>query len=150
MIEAYLQVSGVPGNSADKAHPGWIELHKLVVEPYRARRPVVGVDPSLGKPIRVHVWTLLGSHEPDLNKALHSGAELASAVIEIMKSVNKTPVVKQRIRMKGVQVMAYDLNRDPGLKIPTMQFSLAPTTYSYEVGSALQTTFEHEQAHASG
>ena len=150
MAIAYLQASGVPGNSADKAHLGWIELYKIVVEPVRANKPTVGINPSASRPIRVHAWTLVGPHESGLYKAQYSGAELTSAVIEIMKSVNNSSVVKQRIRMNTVHVMAYELNRDPGLKIPTMQFALVPETYTYEVGSALQHTIEHEQPHASG
>lgn len=148
MIKAYLQVSGVPGNSADPAHLGWIELFKLVVEPDWASSPPAGAGTAWVRPIRVYAWSMLGPHAGELHMAREKGTEFASAVLEVVQTVNNRPVVKQRLRMTTVHVMSYQLNRDPGLKKPTTPFVLVPATYSYEVGSALL-TLEHEQSHAA-
>lgn len=146
MANAYLQVSGVPGNSADPARPGWIELFKLDVKPDWASRPA-GAGTAWVRPIRVYAWSILGPHGPDLQVARDSGKEFASGVLEIVKLVNNKPVVKKRIRMTTVRVMEYLLNRDPGFIKPIAQFVLVPATSFYEVGSAL---IDHEQPHAAG
>lgn len=150
MVVAYLQVSGVHGNSTDAAHPKWIELFKIEVKSDSTSRPPAGAGTSWVRPISVHAWSILGPHALDLHVARDSGQGFGSAVLEVMKSVNDTPIVKQRLRMTAVHVISYQRIRDPGLVKPIAKFVLVPADYSYEVGSRLLMTLAHEQAHAAG
>lgn len=142
MSKAYVQVSGVPGNSD---RPGWIELFKLEVNTDWKGKPSVAVGMSWIRPIRVYAWSVQGPHTDDLQAAWTSGKKFASAVLEVVKIINKNPVVKQRVRMKNVSVINFQLNSDPGYVKPIAQFALGPDSYVYEVGSALQFTREPKE-----
>ena len=151
MIEGYLQFPGVHGNSTEPAHRGWIELLKLEVKPDQTRRraPAASVtSPVL--PVFVYGWAILGPHARELRAAWALGSEFGWGVLEVFRPANGKPLLLHRLRMTAVHVMSYEPNYDPGFVKPIMQFVLAPTTYSSEVGSTLRLTLIHEQTHAAG
>ncbi len=148
MIEGYLQVAGLPGNSTDPAHLGWLELVKVEVKADPSRRRVPGAGATAVPPILVYGWSVLGPHSRSLRAAWALGQDLAWAVLEVVRPENGKPALKHRIRMTAVHFSSYQPDTDPGLAKPILQFVLVPTTYTSVVGSALRLTLQHEQPHA--
>ena len=148
MPKVFMKVDGVPGNSTDQAHLGWIELYKLEVipNPTKRRAPVVGT--LAVPPIHVSGWSVIGPHSLELRAAWITGKDFAWAVLEVVHVVNNKSVVKNRLRMTAVGVMSYQLNNDRGLVKPVSQFVLVPTAYIPEAGPALLRELVHEQPHA--
>lgn len=108
-IDVYLQIDGIKGESADEAHPGWIEcttVHFGVAQPKSATASTGGGHTAE----RVDVKDILLTKQADLSSPLllqscASGKTIPKATFEFMRAdANGTRVKYFAIELENVLV----------------------------------------------
>lgn len=148
-MNAFLQLSGLHGNSSDPYHIGWIELARLDLGPDRTARRRRGSPTDWVPPLILQCAAVSGPHSLDLHVANDTGRPFASATLDVVGRPMGPSVAATRIQMSQVRVTSYQLVRDPGLKKSYANFTLVTDEYRFERGVALELNFVHEALHAS-
>ncbi|MCM3878452.1 MAG: type VI secretion system tube protein Hcp [Thermoanaerobaculia bacterium] len=124
--EGYLKIDGIPGESTDAAHHGFIDVHSFhwgVAPPAPPAAPApAGV--ARGGPARFSFSKRVDKSSPLLKQAAASGKQIPSAVIEVLKA-GPGPRAYLSYELKNVMVSSYSMSgQGAGDPIPTEQVTL--------------------------
>lgn len=148
-MKAFLQISGVRGNSGDPYHTGWIELDRLdMASASKARRPR-GAPSNWVPPLVLQCAAVTGPFALALKVAADTGRSYDSATLDVVGARRGGSVASTRVRMQQLHVSTYETVEDPGLRQPFIRFTLVADEHRYERGVALDLAMPHEALHAS-
>ena len=148
-MKAFLQISGVRGNSSDPYHNGWIELARLDLVPGSNTRRPRGAGTAWVPPIALNCAAVTGPFALALKVAADTGGSFTSAMLDVVGGRRGAAVATARVRMQRLHLSAFEAVDDPGLLRPYLKFTLVSEDHRFERGVVLDLSLPHEAVHAS-
>ena len=129
-VRYYLHIDGIPGESADRDHPDWIEVSDFSWGASLAAAAAPGGPAGKATVTDLSVSTWLSQASPKLFLSVMNGKRPKTAVLEGVKSAGQQrPVPFMRLTLEDVLVTGY--NSKFGDEAPQDEFSLAFAKISY-------------------
>ena len=128
----FLKLDGIPGESKDPDHAGWIDVDSYYVDTPRSGR-LSGVGPAKADFEAIFFFASpVGRHSPLLSHATNTGWSIKSGVLEIVLGTGCTRSVSLRVRFTDLSISMYrTMESDP----PRDDFSLSFAEIRYESGT---------------
>lgn len=115
MIDAYLQIEGIKGESTDSRHANWIEVSKVIGSVHQPRASTVstagGLTSSRASLSNIILEKLADLSSPVLRQHCAMGKTLGKAVIEFMRADGDgKPICYERWTLANVMIstVTYD------------------------------------------
>jgi len=133
--DIYLQIPGIPGDSPDRDHPGWIEVQSYQNEMGRGAISAGGASGRTATH-EIVVTKFLDKASPKLHEAMARGTHIPKVTIELMRGSGESRVKYMQITLTDVLIsrIASAAGKGP---MPTEQVSL--NYANEEVSYAAQT-----------
>jgi type VI secretion system secreted protein Hcp len=148
LVEGYIQIDGIPGESLDDKHKDWIEVLGLgheILQPVSTTKSSAGGASTGRTQHGDFVFTkLVDKSSPKLNEAVSNGKHLSKATIEMCRAggsqVTFYKIVLDQVMVSKVQLQhhsngtsngATDPNGEPGFPTETVHLNYGKVEWTY-------------------
>lgn len=127
---AYMEITGVSGDSADQQHKGWIEIESFRFDAgSRGNMASTGAGAGRGEMHEITITKRTDRSSPLLMQAAARGQHFRSAVIEEETSDGRL----MRIDLDDVMVTAVHTSASGGMPSESVELQFATSTTSYSM-----------------
>lgn len=118
-IDAYLQIDGIKGESADEKHKGWIEVFKVTGSVHQPRAATVstagGMTSGRAALADITFEKLADISSPILHQHSAMGKTLPKAVFEFMRADGEgKPICYYKVALENVMISGVTFNSGDG------------------------------------
>jgi type VI secretion system secreted protein Hcp len=147
LVEGYMQIDGIPGESLDDKHKDWIEVLALgheILQPVSSTKSSAGGASTGRTQHGDFVFTkLVDKASPKLNEAASNGKHLSKAKLEMCRAggsqVKFYEITLEQVMVSKVQLNhsngtsngASDSNGDPGFPTETVHLNYGKIEWTY-------------------
>jgi type VI secretion system secreted protein Hcp len=134
MIDAFLKIQEIPGESQDKTHGGEFDLQSFSLNVTQSGSMALGGGGGTGQAnfSDVPIMTFVGKSTPELFLRCATGKHFPKAEINVRKAGDK-PMEYLKIELEDVLISSYSMNPGSGGELALENWSLdyAKISYSY-------------------
>jgi type VI secretion system secreted protein Hcp len=122
MVDSYLQLDGIPGESADDKHKDWIEVlsfgHEMLQPVSSTKSSAGGASSGRAQHGDFALTKLVDKSSPKLYEAVSNGKHLSKAKIEVCRAggsqVKFMEITLEQVMVSRVQLNSADSNGSSG------------------------------------
>ncbi|MGD9562196.1 MAG: Hcp family type VI secretion system effector [Pyrinomonadaceae bacterium] len=134
MIDAFLKIPEIPGESQDSTHPGEFDLQSFSLGVSQTGSMALGGGGGTGQAHfqDIPIMTFVGKSTPELFLRCATGKHFPKAEI-IVRKAGDTPFEYLKIELEEVLISSYSMNPGSGGELAMENWSLdyAKISYSY-------------------
>lgn len=140
--EAFLQINGIPGESADSLHNNWIDVisynHGMLAGLSMSYGGGGGSGKSSHSDFTVKKY--IDQSSPVLALDLNNGMHISSATLELVRTVNDTTQVYMKYKLNDVHISSIQVNDSGDMPVEEVGFSYNNITWTYTTANGLDIT----------